>query len=445
VLLRENLHPYQRRLIEQAATTGSVGLLMEPGLGKTITCLTIIRDHCPGRSLIVAPKRVAETVWAQECEKWEHLAGMRVAKVMGPRRERYMALNSDADVYVINVENLTWLVDSWVPGLFQNLVVDESSRFKDPSTKRFKALRRVLPTFRRKFILTGTPTPQGLGDLWSQVFILDGGERLGKGVTSFRDNYMLPGDRSRRNGVVYNWKPRPGAAAAILNKISDVCFSLRAEDYLQLPTRSVVNHAVPLDDDAAAKYKELKKHLVTNVHGTDITAVSAAALVNKLMQLTSGVMYDLEGAEVEVHGGKLDSLESIVEQSSGPVLVFYNYRSALRRILARFPQAREMDTGTIEAWRRGEVPVMVAHPQSGGIGVNLQCNAGEMAHVVWYDIPWSSESYVQANARVHRQGQTKPVTIHHLLATKTIDEQALMVLEGKINLQDAVLSALDFV
>lgn len=441
MLSKTNLHDYQRRLIHQAKETPHIGLFMEPGLGKTATALTIIKESRPGRTLVIAPKRVAESVWAQECRKWEHLSDLRVALVMGTPEQRLKALYSNSNLFVINMENVAWLVEHWLDGLFDYLVIDESSRFKDPSTKRFKALKKVLKTFKRRLILTGTPTPQGVGDLWAQVGILDLGQRLETTLTKFRDRYMFASERNRHTNVVYKWAPREGAAQEILNKISDICFSLRAEDYLQLPELTKLHHSIELDKATMSKYKELKKEMVSEIDGQQITAVTAAALANKLLQFTSGTLYT-EDDEAVAHSTKLEYLESILEENPHPTLVFYHYKTALKKLKEAFPHAQELSSDNLEDWRQGKIQVMLAHPQSGGIGLNLQCNEGDLAHIVWYDLPWSSENYIQANARVYRQGQEKPVIIHHLVAKGTIDEQVVKVLEGKMGTQDAIMNAL---
>jgi SNF2 family DNA or RNA helicase len=441
MLSKTNLHPYQRRLIHQARELPHMGLFMEPGLGKTATALTIIKESRPGRTLVIAPKRVAESVWAQECQKWEHLSDFRVALVMGTPAQRLSALYSLSDIFVINVENVPWLVEHWPSGLFDYLVIDESSRFKDPSTKRFKAIKKVLREFKRRLILTGTPTPQGAGDLWAQVGILDMGQRLEPTLTKFRDRYMYAAERNRHTNVVYKWAVRPGGETEILNKISDICFSLRAEDYLELPELTKLYHSIELEKPVMAKYKELKKEMVSEVGGQQITAVTAAALANKLLQFTSGTVYT-EDDQVEVHEAKLEYLDSLVEESNAPTLIFYHYKTSLAKIKKQFPQAQELNANNMEDWRNGKIKILLAHPQSGGIGLNLQCNVGDVAQMVWYDLPWSSENYIQANARVYRQGQTKPVIIHHLVASKTIDEQVVKVLDGKISNQDAILDAL---
>lgn len=442
MLSLDNLHPYQRRVLDLATRTPNLGLLMEPGLGKTVTALSIISQSSSGPTLVVAPKQVAESVWAQECAKWDHLKDLRVVKVMGSQAARMAALREKADVYVINNENLAWLVDNWPQGRFKNLVIDESSRYKDPSTKRFKALKKVLREFDRRIIATGTPTPQGMGDLWSQLAILDLGERLGRTLTGFRENYMFAAERNRHTGVVYKWAVREGKEKDILDKISDICISLRAEDYLTLPALTNVYEPVTLAPEVMKKYKQLSKSMATEIDGTQITAVTAAALANKLLQATSGALYDEDGNVVVAHDAKLEALDSIIEQADGPVLVFYHYKSSLARIQQTYPHAVTLEPSKIPAWQRGEIPLMLAHPQSGGIGLNLQCNAHNMAHTVWFDLPWSSENYIQANARIYRQGQEKPVIVHHLVATGTIDEDVVKVLDGKISLQDALLDAL---
>ena len=443
MLYKSQMHAYQKQMVAQAKRTPHMGLFMEPGLGKTVTALTIIRQTPnSGRTLVIAPKRVAESVWAQECQKWDHLEDTRVIKLMGTPKERLSGLYTfDADLYIINVDNVPWLIENWMPGLFENLIVDESSRFKDPSTKRFKALKKVLKDFKRRLILTGTPTPQGVGDLWAQVGILDMGARLGKTLTAFRDEYMYAAERNRHTNVVYKWAVRPGMERQIMDRVSDICFSLRAEDYLTLPALTNLYHTITLSSEVMAKYKQLRGEMVIDIDGKEVTAVSAAALANKLLQFTSGTIYSEEGDAVS-HSEKLEYLESLVEENPHPTLVFYHYKTALEKIKQAFPEAQVLSDDNLDMWRAGKIKIMLAHPQSGGIGLNLQCNAGQLAQVVWYDLPWSSENYIQANARVYRQGQEKPVIIHHLLAKGTIDERVIKVLEGKITGQDAVMEEL---
>lgn len=284
-----------------------------------------------------------------------------------------------------------------------------------------------------------------MADLWSQVGVLDLGQRLETSLTKFRDKYMQPDQINRHTRVVYSWKLQHGAEPILTQKISDICFSLKAEDYLELPECTKLYHPIELEKSARKQYDELKKDMVANIKGETITAPTAAALANKLLQFTSGAVYNEEGEAQEVHRSKLEYLESIMEESSSPTLVFYHFKHSLQRIRLQFPEAVVLDDDNIEAWRRGEIRMLLAHPQSGGIGLNLQCNAGDTAQTVWFDLPWSSENYIQANARIYRQGQEKPVIIHHLTIDKSIDEQVVKVLGGKINLQEALLEALKFV
>ena len=345
---------------------------------------------------------------------------------------------------MINLENVAWLCDAQPKLVFTNLVIDESSRFKDPSTKRFKALKKHLKGFSRRLILTGTPTPQGMADLWSQVGILDLGQRLETSLTRFRDKYMQPDQMNRHTRVIYSWKLQPNADQIINDKISDICFSLKAEDYLQLPSCTSLYHKIEIDKQARNQYEQLRKDMVTEIGREKITAPTAATLANKLLQFTSGAVYTADGETKEIHRSKLEYLESIMEESSSPTLVFYHFKHSLQRLRLQFPQAVVLDDDNIEAWRRGKIRMLLAHPQSGGIGINLQCNVGDTAQTVWFDLPWSSENYIQANARIYRQGQEKPVIIHHLTVSNSIDQQVVKVLEGKINLQEALLESLNF-
>jgi len=267
-----------------------------------------------------------------------------------------------------------------------------------------------------------------MADLWSQVGILDLGKRLETSLTSFRAKYLRPGQVNRHTHVVYKWELQKGADQAIKDKISDICFSLKAEDYLQLPDCTSLYHKIEIDKNVRKQYDELRKDMVVDIKKEKITAPTAAALANKLLQFTSGAVYNEEGEAQEVHRSKLEYLESIMEESSSPTLVFYHFKHSLQRIRLSFPQAVVLDDDNIEAWRNGKIRMLCAHPQSGGIGLNLQCNVGETAQTVWYDLPWSSENYIQANARIYRQGQEKPVIIHHLVASNSIDNQVVSIL-----------------
>ena len=439
---RSDLHAYQQSLILAAKNIPNLGLFLPPGLGKTTTSLTILAEQFDGTTLIIAPKRVAETVWTTEAAKWDHLKHLKINKVMGTPAQRLAALKSSGNIYVVNLENLVWLLDN-LEKPFDNLIIDESSRFKDPSTKRFKALKKHLKNFKRRIILTGTPTPQGMADLWSQIGILDLGERLETSLTKFRDKYMMPDQMNRHTRVVYSWKLQPNADKIINDKISDICFSLKAEDYLQLPSCTSLYQQIEISQKDREKYDELRKDMVVEIKKEKITAPTAAALANKLLQFTSGAIYNEEGETQEIHRAKLERLESIMEESSSPTLVFYHFKHSLNRLRIQFPEAVVLDDDNIEAWRCGKIRMLLAHPQSGGIGLNLQCNVGDTAQTVWFDLPWSSENYIQANARIYRQGQEKPVIIHHLVVSNSVDQHVVAVLEGKISNQEALLNALE--
>jgi SNF2 family DNA or RNA helicase len=441
MLSRKNLHNYQKDIIEKAKSVPSMGLFLEPGLGKTTTALTIVAEQFKGTTLVVAPKRVAETVWMEESQKWEHLKHLKIAKILGTPSQRLAALKSSSNVYLVNLENLIWLLEQ-PKTQFNNLIIDESSRFKDPSTKRFKSLKKHLKNFERRIILTGTPTPQGMGDLWSQVGIIDLGQRLESSLTKFRTKYMHPGKRNPHTGVIYNWELNQGADAVIMDKVSDVCFSLKAKDYLELPDVSYLIHKVGIAQQIRNTYDTLKKDMVAEIKGQTVTASTAATLTGKLLQFTSGAIYAEDGSWKEVHTAKLEYLESLLEESSSPTLVFYHFKHSLERIRNAFPEAVVLTDSNIQAWRDGKIRIMLAHPQSGGIGINLQCNAGQTAQTIWYDLPWSSENYIQANARIYRQGQEKPVIIHHLCVEKSIDDQVIKVLDKKITIQDALMESL---
>lgn len=442
MLSPDQLHGYQRRMVEESRKTPHMGLFMEMGLGKTITALTIASE-LPGSTLIIGPKAVIKNVWKQEAENWKHTSRLKFAVVMGSPQDRLNALKSNADVYLINCENVSWLFEQKSIPSWSNLVIDESSRFKNPSSKRWKSLKARLPSFKHRYILTGTPTPKSYLDLWTQVGILDLGQRLGKSMTSYKEKYFDPDARDRRTGVVWSWKLKPGAKEQIDRLIGDVCFSLRANDYLTMPQRQDVTHTIEWDGAALRAYEQLKKETVTEVDGETITAANAGVLMGKLTQMTSGAIYDEYKNVQHVHDGKLDYLEDMLEDS--PTLVFYVYKHSLARLQERFPHAKVLtpdDTALMEQWRRGEVPLLLAQPQSVGIGINLQCNVGDTAQIVWFDLTFNPEDYLQANARIFRQGQTKPVIMHHLTMAKSADQHAMDVLSGKIQIQDALMEAL---
>lgn len=421
------------------------------GLGKTIITLSAIcelRFHrfqmC--KVLIIAPKKVAEGTWQKECEKWDHLKRLRLSTVLGTEKQRAKALQAKADIYIINRENVPWLVDlyrnDWP---FDMVVVDEFSSFKNHSSKRFKALASVRPHIHRFVGLTGTPTPNGLMDLWSQVYLLDGGARLEQRFTHFRDIYFTPG---RRNGyVVFEYLPKEGAQEAITGRISDICISMKAEDYLTLP--DMIEHEVPvvLDTKARKAYKELEKQMVLELveEEEEIFAASAAALSNKLLQLANGAIYDNDGGTHNIHRCKIDAFMELLEALNGkPALVFYSFRHDLARlqeVLAKTTlRVRVLDgLKDQDDWNAGKIDVLLTHPGSSAYGLNLQAGGN---HIIWFGLPWNYELYVQANKRLHRQGQTEKVIIHHLVVQHTRDEDVMKALGQKEDMQDAVLLSL---
>ncbi|MTI95404.1 MAG: DEAD/DEAH box helicase [Firmicutes bacterium] len=393
------------------------------------------------RVLVIAPLRVAETVWTSEAAKWEHLRHLRLSRVIGSQKQRLAALGVPADIYLINRENVEWLVNHYGKDWpFDMVVVDELSSFKSPKARRFRALRKVRPLVNRIVGLTGTPAPNGLIDLWAQVYLLDQGERLGKTVTGYRSRYFEPGrgDRSRR--IIYNWEPKAGAEEAIHAKIADICISMKAADWLELPERITNVVPVNLSEKAAKQYKQLERKLLLPFAEGDVVADTAAVLSNKLLQLANGAVYDEHGGVQEIHQVKLEALADLIEAANGkPVLVFYNYRHDLDRIKQRFPGAKTLESAAeIHAWNAGDIPLLLAHPASAGHGLNLQAGGHT---IIWFGLTWSLELYQQANARLDRQGQQHNVIVHHLVSEGTMDEQVMLALDTKTAGQDALLAA----
>ena len=444
-------HAYQAHCIQKIIEIRKLGLFLDMGLGKTVTTLTAIKElKCyrfqVRKVLVIAPKKVAEGTWTKEKDKWDHTRMLRVSQVLGSQAKRIRALNTPADLYVINRENVCWLVDyyrnAWP---FDMVVVDESSSFKSHKSKRFKALASMGGHIGRMVELTGTPSPNGLNDLWSQVFLLDGGERLGKRYTQFRERYFDPGDRG--NNVIYNYRAKPGSEESILEKISDICISMKAEDYLQLP--DVTYHQVPVTLDARAEkaYREMERKMVLDLPEDEeqISVASAAALSNKLLQLANGALYDDGHGVHEVHGCKIEAFLELIESLQGkPALVFYNFQHDRERILGALGKSglriRELKTTDDEdAWNRREVDILLTHPASSAYGLNLQQGGN---HVVWFGLTWNYELYTQANKRLHRQGQEEKVIIHHLVCAGTRDEDVMKALERKEDVQECVMQSL---
>ncbi len=422
------------------------------GLGKTVTTLTAIKELKYNRFqvrkvLVIAPKKVAEGTWIKEKDKWDHTRVLRVSPVLGSATKRIRALNTPADIYIINRENVCWLVDyyrnAWP---FDMVVVDESSSFKSHSAKRFKALASMGGHIDRLVELTGTPSPNGLSDLWSQIFLLDGGERLGKRYTQFRERYFQP-DKRGADGMVYSYEAKPGTEQSILEKISDICISMKAEDYLQLP--DVTCHQIPVELDAksAKAYYELERKMVLELpeNDTDISVASAAALSNKLLQLANGAIYDEDRQVHEIHRCKVEAFMELVESLQGkPALVFYNYQHDRARLLEALSGAglrvRELKTTQDEDdWNAREIDILLTHPASSAYGLNLQQGGN---HVIWFGLTWNYELYTQANKRLHRQGQAEKVIIHHLVCSGTRDEDVMQALERKEDMQNWVMESL---
>ena len=416
------------------------------GSGKTVTTLTaidqILYDFLEdGPVLVIAPKRVAEHTWATETAKWDHLRHLRVSRVMGTAKHRSLALETPADLYVINRENTQWLVSycgkHWP---FPIVVIDELSSFKNPQAKRFKALKRVRGRIKRIIGLTGTPRPNGLEDFWPEIYLLDQGERLGKTLGAFRSKYLVP---EKMNGpIVYSYRPREGAEAEVYDRLSDICMSIRKEDVLSLPGQIYEDVILPFPPALLKQYKQFEREQVLDCLDDDgeIVAASAAALRNKLLQFANGAIYDMDGGVHHIHDVKLDALEELIEAAGGDsVLVLYSFRHDADRIRRRIA-CRVLDTSEdIEAWNRGEIPVALAHPASIGHGINMQYGG----HItMWFGVPDSLELYQQANERLNRPGQQHVCRVYHLLMEGSHDVRALHNLGKKEHGQDAALEAL---
>lgn len=436
-------HSYQEYAIRYIETHPISALLIDMGLGKTSITLTAIRnllfdsfEVC--KVLVIAPLRVAKNTWTDEIKKWEHLNTLTYSLIIGNENERLSALNEQADIYIINRENVDWLVNkSGYKFDFDMVVIDELSSFKNHQSKRFKSLMKVRPLVKRIVGLTGTPSSNGLMDLFAEFKILDMGKRLGYFIGQYRNTYFKP---DKMNGpIVYSYKPLPYAENAIYEKISDITVSMKANEYLKMPELVTSNCVVELSDNEKKQYDEMKKSLVLEITDGEITAANAASLSNKLCQLSNGAIYDDEQNIVEIHDRKLDALEDIIESMNGkPLLVAYWYRHDLERIKSRF-SVREIKTSEdISDWNKGEIPVALIHPASAGHGLNLQ-NGG--SSLVWFGLTWSLELYQQTNARLYRQGQKNTVVIQHIITKGTIDEQILKALQKKNKTQADLIDA----
>lgn len=453
-------HDYQRYCITRIIQDECLALFLDMGLGKTVITLTAVCDLIfnrfqVGRCLVIAPKKVAEDTWTREQGKWDHLKLLKVQPVLGPKPRRVKALNSPGNIFVVNRENVPWLVDyyrnAWP---FDMVVIDESSSFKSHQAKRFKSLKNVRRHIRRLVELTGTPSPNGLTDLWAQVYLLDGGQRLGRTLTEYRNNYFFPAARNAT--TVFSYEPRPGAEEEIQGLIRDICISLSAKDYLDLPERVEDIRYIQLDAKARKAYGEMERERILELPDGVLDAGSAAVLSGKLLQLANGAVYHtaesvssdeatLSREVVEIHGNKLEGFMELVEELGGNhALVFYNFQhdlERLRRALGKTGLAvRELKgPADITDWNGGRIDILLAHPASVAYGLNLQQGGN---HVIWFGLNWSLELFQQANARLHRQGQEHTVFIHYLLAAGTVDEDVMDALRRKDNCQAALLEAL---
>lgn len=446
-----NPWPYQQFCEDKIMELPNIGLFLDMGMGKTVLTLTALfklkyHRFAMRKALVIAPKKVAEDTWTSEAAKWDHLSRLRVSPVLGTEKQRLAALDVTADVYVLGRDNTCWLVQHYGHDWpFDVVVLDESSSFKSHQAKRFKALRTVRPKIKRLIELTGTPAPHGLMDLWAQLYLLDGGQRLGRTISCYRDAWFLPDKRSRT--TIFSYKPKDGADAEIREAISDICISLRAEDYLALPECMYQDIPVVLDAKAQQAYDRLERDALLEIQDEEaiITAGTAGVLTNKLLQLCNGACYDEDGNAQVIHDAKIEAFLETVEQLNGEhALVFYNFKHDLDRLLAALDKSklrvrvyRGPEDGA--AWNAGEVDLLLAHPASCCYGLNLQAGG---RHIIWFGLTWALEQYQQANARLYRQGQDKPVMIHHLLVKGGVDEDVMASLKAKDDTQEELLAAL---
>ena len=450
---RQDLHEYQNYCVEFLKTHPEAMLILQMGLGKSAVSLTAILDLMfdsfdVGRVLVIAPLRVAKTVWPEERDTWEHANFLKMSVIVGSVKQREAALRAAADIYVINRENVKWLVDYLekhrIPWPFDMVVIDELSSFKNNQSQRWKALRKVRPQIKRMVGLTGTPASNGLLDLWAETFLIDKGERLGRFIGRYREAYFRPAGMNPYTGVVYNYVPLPGAEEAIYSRISDITVSMKALDYLDMPECVMVNHYVDMEPDERELYDEMKKQLLVEVDGEEIDAANAAVLSGKLLQMANGAIYNDERQMRIIHNRKLEMLGDLIEQANGQnVLVAYWYQHDHERIqeyltdLGYKPRDLKSDQD-IADWNAGKIQVGLISPASAGHGLNIQ-KGGHI--LIWFSLIWSLEMYQQTNARLWRQGQKEVVTIHHIVTKDTVDGDVLNALKHKDTTQQNLISA----
>lgn len=436
-------HEYQVYATEYILNHPIAAVLLDMGLGKSVITLTAIFDltldsFLVRKVLVIAPLRVARDTWPAEIEKWDHLKGLKYTVAVGSEVQRKTALMKRAQVYIINRENVEWLITrSGIPFDFDMVVIDELSSFKSHQAKRFKSLMRVRPKVKRIVGLTGTPSSNGLMDLWAQYRLLDMGQRLGRFIGRYREDYFVPDKRNQQ--VIFSYKPKPGAEEEIYKLISDITISMKGTDYLKLPDLVINEVPVKLSEKEMKTLDTMKRDLITNVKGEEVTAANAAALSGKLLQMANGAVYDDQGTVLHIHDRKLDALEDLIEAANGkPVLIAYWFKHDLSRIQKRFEVEVLSTSDSIKRWNDGEIPIAVIHPASAGHGLNLQAGGSTL---VWFSLTWSLELYQQTNARLWRQGQKETVVIHHLIAKGTIDERVMQALNDKNNTQSALIDA----
>ena len=437
-------HEYQQYATDFIIKNPTAAVFLEMGLGKSVIALTAILELCLerfeiSRVLVIAPLRVARDTWPAEIQKWDHLKGLTYSVAVGTANERRAALRQKTFVHIINRENVQWLIeDSGIPWQYDMVVIDELSSFKSHQAKRFKSLMKVRPGVRRMVGLTGTPSSNGLMDLWSEFRVLDMGKRLGRFITHYREQFFEP---DRRNGMqVFSYRPRAGAEREIYRRIGDITISMRSADYLKMPECVMNTVPVKLDSTEYEVYEEMESKMVTELDGVEIDAVNAAALTGKLCQLANGAIYTPDGNTVFFHERKLDALEDLIEGANGkPVLVAYWYKHDLARIQERFKVRELKSSKDITDWNAGKIPVAVIHPASAGHGLNLQAGGSTL---IWFGLTWSLELYQQTNARLWRQGQqAETVVIHHIITRGTVDEDVMQSLSEKDRSQAALMRA----
>ncbi|WP_027643093.1 SNF2-related protein [Enterocloster clostridioformis] len=441
--MRYEAHDYQKYAIDFILTHPIAAVFLEMGLGKSVVTLTALFDlildqFLIRKALVIAPLRVARDTWPSEIKKWDHLSGLTYSVAVGNESERRTALMRTADIYIINRENVDWLITkSGIPFDFDMVVIDELSSFKSHQAKRFKSLLKARPYVKRIVGLTGTPSSNGLMDLWAEFRLLDLGQRLGRYISHYRAAYFMPDKRNAE--VIFSYKPLLGAEDAIYQRISDVTISMKSCDYLKLPECVINEVPVVMDDKEMAVYDRFREDMVTKIRDKEIDAANAAVLSGKLLQMANGAVYDEEKVSCHIHDCKLDALEELIEGANGkPVLIAYWYQHDAERIRARFPVREIRTSKDIEDWNAGKISAAIIHPASAGHGLNLQAGGSTL---IWFGLTWSLELYQQTNARLHRQGQKDTVVIHHIIAKGTIDEDVMKALRKKEKTQDALINA----